>query len=214
MYIASIVVLCTLTLVSGFGFHKSSRWHNRSLKLNSLKKDDKGYVVKDRDWFQGLSQDAGASLTDPRAVPKAASDFADRIKQGGKVASIDETLQFIDTHYNYFEVPFSCGELNNPANVNIGSAKIFSFAILTKMDEKATLRLFGPMVDSLKPDGTDHPNIRNFMKLGWNGIVFSSGLAIVSKLQAFDNTEAAMATQAVLEGKTDGWDADSDSWIP
>ena len=45
-------------------------------------------------------------------------------------------------------------------------------------------------------------------------MVSSSGLAIVSKLQAYDDTESAMATQAVLEGKTDGWDADSDSWIP
>ena len=28
--------------------------------LNSIKKDEQGYIIKDRDWFQGLSLDAGA----------------------------------------------------------------------------------------------------------------------------------------------------------
>lgn len=58
-----------------------------------------------------------------------------------------------------------------------------SFAVLNKMDEASTLRLFGPMVDDLSTGGTDHQNIRNFIKYGWNGIKFNTGLAIVSKLQ-------------------------------
>ena len=46
--------------------------------------------------------------------------YIERIKSGGKVESIDETLKLIDTHYNYFENPFTNGGLNNPANVNTG----------------------------------------------------------------------------------------------
>jgi hypothetical protein len=51
------------------------------------------------------------------------------------------------------------------------------------------------------------------MKTGWSGISFGNGLAIASKLQAYDDTDSAFATQASIEGEA-GWDADSDSWIP
>lgn len=81
------------------------------------------------------------------------------------------------------------------------------------MDEKATLRLFGEVSRNLTPDGTDHPNVRNFIKNGWSGVVFSSGLSIISKLQAYDDTDSAFKTQASIEGAS-GWDTDSDSWIP
>jgi len=103
--------------------------------------------------------------------------------------------------------------LTNEANVNTGSAKIFSFALMTRMDEKQTLRLFGEIARDLKPSGSDHMNIRNFMKSGWSGIKFNTGLAIVSKLQAYDDTDSAMRTQSVKEGAGD-WDPNSDSWIP
>jgi hypothetical protein len=56
-------------------------------------------------------------------------------------------------------------------------------------------------------------NIRNFKKYGWSRIEFSNGLAIVSKLQAFNDTESAYATQPAIEG-SQGWDADSEIWIP
>ncbi len=81
------------------------------------------------------------------------------------------------------------------------------------MDEYSTLRLFGPLSENLTPNGTDHPNIRNFIKYGWNGIKFPSGLAIVSKLQAYDDTDTALSTQNLLEG-SENWDINSDSWIP
>ena len=101
----------------------------------------------------------------------------------------------------------------NSANVNIGSAKIFSFGLMTGMDETSVLRLFGEVARDLKPNGDDHENVRNFKKTGWKGIEFNSGLAIVSKLQAFDDTESAYATQPSIEGSS-GWDNDSEIWIP
>lgn len=97
--------------------------------------------------------------------------------------------------------------------MNTGSAKMFSFGLMTKMDEAAVLRLFGEIARDLKPNGDDHMNIRNFMKTGWKGIEFDSGLAIVSKLQAFEDTESAFNTQPSIEGSS-GWDADSEIWIP
>ena len=103
--------------------------------------------------------------------------------------------------------------MTNKPNENTGSAKIFSFGLMTKMDEKATLSMFGEVYRNLDPKGSDHVNIRNFMKYGWSKVAFANGLAIVSKLQAYDDTESAMKTQSVIsEGS--GWDTDSDSWMP
>ena len=178
--ISSIIVffIFSNSYVTCFNFHTNCRWNFGYSRLNSLSKDDKGYIVKDRNWFQGLSKDAGASITDPRAVPHEANEFASKITKGEKVKTIDDAIDVIDKSFNYFEVPFKCGETNNPANVNVKSAKIFSFAILTKMDKEATLRLFGSIVDELTPNGTDHANIRNFMKYGWDGIEFRSGYCV------------------------------------
>lgn len=89
-------------------------------------KDDKGYDVKAREWFNGLSSDPGDSMNDPRAVPPAAKAFADQVKKGTQV-TFKETMAMIDEHYDYFEVPFTCGELTNKPKENTGSAKIFSF---------------------------------------------------------------------------------------
>ena len=74
----------------------------RSTK-GGIEKDDKGYIIKPRDWFNGLSKDPGASLTDPRAVPAECKEFAERIKSGGQT-TMKETIEMIDNYYNYFEV--------------------------------------------------------------------------------------------------------------
>lgn len=79
---------------------------------------------------------------------------------------------------------------------------------MTRMNEEQTLRLFG---ESASKD--NNANIREFIQSGWPGVNFASGLAIVSKLQAYDDTESALATQATIEGGA-AWDINSDSWIP
>ena len=83
------------------------------------------------------------------------------------------------------------------------------------MNEQQVLRLFGQYYTDVvnTPNGQDHQNIRNFIKFGWPGVTFNTGLAIISKLQAYDDTESAMATQSVIE-ESSGWDENSESWIP
>ena len=152
-----------------------SRWLVKKAEgLNAIQKDAQGYEIKPRDWFNGLSVDPGNSLADPRAVPPPAKEFAERIKKGGSVKNFDETLSLIDTHYNYFAVPFTCGDAVNPPNVNTGAAKVFSFGLMTKMSVDETLKLFGEHYDSVKsnPNGSDHANIRNFIKKGWAGSTY------------------------------------------
>ena len=186
-----------------------------SSHLCSIARDDKGYEIKPKEWFNGLSVDPGASLTDPRAVPLECKSFAEKIKSNddmSKTLTYQDTIDFIDKHYTYFAVPFQCGDISYEPNVKTGAAKIFSFGLMTQMNEEQTLRLFGEYYRDLKPED-DRPNMRNFLKYGWRGIAFPSGLAIVSKLQSYDDTESALATQAIVEGEN-SWDVNSDSWIP
>ena len=145
-------------------------------------------------------------------MPPPCKAFAEKIKSGAQV-TFKETIAMIDEHYVYFEVPFSNGDLSSKPNENVGSAKIFSFALLTRMDEKACLRLFGEIARDLAPTGSDHMNIRNFMRIGWSGVSFPTGLAIASKLATYDDTDSAMKTQSVIEGG-ESWDPNSDSWMP
>lgn len=76
----------------------------RHTALAAVLRDEKGYEVKPKDWFNGLSLDPGASLTDPRAVPDECRLFAERIKSGGDKITLQETISLLDKHYEYFQV--------------------------------------------------------------------------------------------------------------
>lgn len=100
-----------------------------------------------------------------------------------------ETVQFtdvmavIDESYNFEPTEFSNGDAVNAAGENNGSCKVFAFGQLQDLSESATLACFGEYYrkDVLEnPEGTDHQNIRNFMKTGWQGIEFK-GTALTAK---------------------------------
>lgn len=104
--------------------------------------------------------------------------FIEKVTQGEAI-SFNETLIVITESYHYQPTEFSNGVgdeiLINPAGTNEGSCKIFAFANLHQLDEQQTLSLFGDYyrVDVLQnPTGTNHQNIRNFIRFGWNGIHF------------------------------------------
>lgn len=65
---------------------------------------------------------------------------------------------------------------------NQGSARVFAFAQLNNLNKEETLQLFAEHYQSVlnNQEGTDHQNIRQFMKHGWEGIVFE-GEALVAK---------------------------------
>lgn len=90
-----------------------------------------------------------------------------------------DVMAVIAEHYDYTATQFSNGEgddiLINAAGTNEGSCRLFAFAQLNKLDQAQTLALFGRFYreDVLQhPNGTDHGNIRNFIKYGWSGITF------------------------------------------
>ncbi|GAB3372933.1 HopJ type III effector protein [Spongiibacter taiwanensis] len=100
-------------------------------------------------------------------------ELIDRLHRGP--VAFATVMAFIDSHYRFEPTAFHNGEQVNEAGSNNGSCKIFAFAQLAGLTEAATLNAFGDyyVKDVLgNPDGSDHGNIRNFMRFGWAGIAF------------------------------------------
>ncbi|MGB9094045.1 MAG: HopJ type III effector protein [Gallionella sp.] len=98
--------------------------------------------------------------------------------------TFDATMGVIDANYHFTPTAFRNGELHNQAGQNNGSCKVFSFARLHRLTPQQTLHCFGSYYrdDVLKhPQGSDHQNIRNFMKTGWEGIVFEGNALTLKK---------------------------------
>ncbi|MCG6339830.1 HopJ type III effector protein [Vibrio fluvialis] len=94
-----------------------------------------------------------------------------------------EVIATIDAYYDFTPTAFDNGETRNKANQNNGSCKIFAFAQLNQLSPEATLACFGDFYrqDVLQhPENDDHQNIRNFIRLGWDGVKFE-GVALTAK---------------------------------
>lgn len=89
-----------------------------------------------------------------------------------------EVMACIEAHYQYTPQSFSNGLgedcVQNPAGTNEGSCKVFAFGQLQKLTPAQTLACFGEHYRKVlaTPEGTDHANIRTFMRHGWLGIQF------------------------------------------
>ncbi|MDO8939533.1 MAG: HopJ type III effector protein [Methylicorpusculum sp.] len=107
-------------------------------------------------------------------------DLIQQIKAQQPV-SFTDVIAVIQENYDYTPTEFHNGldqnKLINEAGKNEGSCKIFAFARLNELTQDETLGLFGDYYrkDVLNnPEGSDHQNIRNFMRYGWEGIYFKS----------------------------------------
>ncbi len=111
------------------------------------------------------------------------TSFIQKIKQDPKSIVFTDTIAIIEENYNFTPTAFQNGTQYNGVGENSGSCKLFSFAKLQNLNQDETLACFGPIYfDEVlsNPDGTNHQNIRNFMKTGWDGISFE-GEALVLK---------------------------------
>jgi len=93
----------------------------------------------------------------------------------------DQVMAVIENDYDYTPTQFYNGladkEVISEAGTNEGSCKIFAFADINDLNESQTLSCFGKyyrqdVLGNLA--GTDHTNIRNFMKFGWEGVHFDN----------------------------------------
>lgn len=110
-----------------------------------------------------------------------------------------DTMAIIEENYEDGLIEFRNGDIVNAPGENEGSAKLLSYAALSNMDKETTLKLWGEYYREVlaDPDGDSHPNIRNFMKYGWEGVPFENGIALTQK-----NTG---------DGE---WNEFAESWIP
>jgi hypothetical protein len=103
------------------------------------------------------------------------ASFLEKLKQTPEAIAFTDSIATIEENYDFTPTAFQNGLQRNDAGENSGSCKLFAFAQLQNLTEAETLSCFGAYFydDVLKnPEGTDHQNIRNFMKTGWNGIQF------------------------------------------
>lgn len=101
--------------------------------------------------------------------------FLEKLNTAENTIEFTDTMAVIDANYEFTAQEFKNGDLVNQAGDNSGSCKIFSFAKLNQLTQEQTLACFGKYYreDVLQnPSNTDHQNIRNFMKTGWQGIEF------------------------------------------
>jgi hypothetical protein len=109
------------------------------------------------------------------------------IKHTPETLEFEDVIRFITDHYHYHPTRFTNG-LDEPVVINEkgnneGSCKIFAFARLNQLNEQETLACFGRFYREdvvNNPEGTDHANIRTFIKSGWPGIRFD-GTALTEK---------------------------------
>lgn len=105
------------------------------------------------------------------------SDFLQRLREAPEQIEFAETIALVDSLYGYTPTAFRNGEVMNAAGQNAGSCKVFSFARLQGLTPSETLACFGRYYreDVLQhPEGSDHQNIRNFMRSGWDGVQFEA----------------------------------------
>jgi hypothetical protein len=110
--------------------------------------------------------------------------FISKLKNTPKDIEFSETMEVIETNYQFTPTAFKNGDLQNEAGQNSGSCKLFAFAKLQGFTKDETLACFGTFYfdEVLKdPNGTGHQNIRNFIKTGFKGLVFESD-ALVLKM--------------------------------
>lgn len=102
--------------------------------------------------------------------------FLQKLKAAPHTIEFTDTQSVIDTLYHFTPTAFKNGAVENAAGQNNGSCKLFAFAKLQGLNQQQTLACFGAYYhrDVLEhPNGTDHGNIRNFMKYGWEGISYA-----------------------------------------
>ncbi|WP_100611190.1 HopJ type III effector protein [Confluentibacter lentus] len=103
--------------------------------------------------------------------------FLNKLKTTPKDIDFTDTISVIESNYSFTPTAFKNGELRNNAGENSGSCKLLAFAKLQSLTKEETLACFGKYYFeevSNDPNGNGHQNIRNFMKTGFEGLVFDN----------------------------------------
>ena len=102
-------------------------------------------------------------------------EYLEILRSGARM-KFEDLIALIDDDYNYTPAGFTNGEVENTADENQGSAKLFCFAAIHQLTQLETLHCFGQYYQDVlnTPESDSHGNIRNFMTYGWEGLKFES----------------------------------------
>ncbi|MBE7629461.1 HopJ type III effector protein [Tenacibaculum piscium] len=104
-------------------------------------------------------------------------EFKNTLKNTPKSIQFSDTISVIEENYNFTPSAFKNGDLENASTQNLGSCKVLSFAVKQELSKEEALACFAQyyFIDVLEtPNGAGHQNIRNFMKTGFEGLVFET----------------------------------------
>ncbi|NYT26728.1 HopJ type III effector protein [Candidatus Thiodubiliella endoseptemdiera] len=101
--------------------------------------------------------------------------YLEALRSGAQM-DFNDLMTLIDDNFNYTSASFTNGDLQNAADENQGSAKLFCFGAINQLTQLETLHCFGQYYQEVLADsnGTAHQNIRNFIIYGWEGLKFDS----------------------------------------
>ena len=111
-----------------------------------------------------------------RCIPKGlvnTKQYLENLKSGVQM-KFSDFIDLIEQEYTFSNIAFTNNGLSNSKDENQGSAKVFCFGLMHSLDEKDVIRCFGEHYQSvlvLPEDVTSHLNIRNFLKMGWKGVL-------------------------------------------
>ena len=97
----------------------------------------------------------------------------EQLKTSPETVEFDQVMEVIAAEYTHTPSAFTNGEQINTEEQNQGSCKILGFALLNELTEQQALLCFGKYYREdvlLNPEGSDHGNIRAFMRTGWGGV--------------------------------------------
>ncbi|SMC41104.1 HopJ type III effector protein [Cellulophaga tyrosinoxydans] len=104
-------------------------------------------------------------------------DLKNKLNKAPETVNFTDTMAVIEANYIFTPTAFTNGELKNAAGENSGSCKLFAFAKKQNFTKEETLACFGAYYfeEVLKnPEGSNHQNIRNFIKTGFAGLKFEA----------------------------------------
>lgn len=89
-------------------------------------------------------------------------------------ARFQDVINFIDHYYDYHSSSFVNGQKSNARGQNDGAARVLAFGHLNNLSVLDTLKLFAEHYQAVEANagGTDHENIRQFIRYGWFGLMF------------------------------------------
>ena len=111
------------------------------------------------------------------------NEFKTKLKENPSTVAFSETIELIESLYDFTPSSFLNGDIKNEAGENSGSCKVFAFAKAQSLSKEEALACFGAFYfeEVLNdPTGTGHQNIRNFMNHGFDGLAIN-GTALSEK---------------------------------